>query len=77
MHTIAARFVAVISLVAALQLQAADNSWTELLKPNDFSQNWETTGNWSIKDGVAKLTPRPREKGWERWGMYLWLRSGE
>jgi hypothetical protein len=36
---------------------------------------WETTGNWTLKDGVAVLTPRPGEKGWSRWSAYLWSKE--
>lgn len=40
-----------------------------------LSQHWETTGNWSLKDGVATLTPREGEKGWSRWTAYLWSKE--
>lgn len=34
----------------------------------------ETEGNWIVKeDGSLALEPRPGEKGWERYGSYLWL----
>ncbi len=58
-----------------LHANAAEGYWTPLLEKNDFSKHWETTGNWSIKEGAATLTPRPGEKGWERWGMYLWSKA--
>jgi hypothetical protein len=46
----------------------------DLLK-DELTKNWETTGNWELKDGVATLTPRPGEKGWTRWAMYLWSKE--
>lgn len=42
---------------------------------SDLKTNWETTGNWELKDGVAVLTPREGEKGWTRWAMYLWSKE--
>jgi hypothetical protein len=47
---------------------------TDLLG-SDLKKNWDTTGNWELKDGVAVLTPRPGEKGWTRWAMYLWSKQ--
>ena len=47
---------------------------TDLLG-TDLTKNFETTGNWELKDGVATLTPRPGEKGWTRWAMYLWAKE--
>lgn len=47
---------------------------TDLLT-GELSKNWDTTGNWELKDGVAVLTPRAGEKGWTRWAMYLWSKQ--
>ena len=34
----------------------------------------KTEGNWQVqKDGSLFLDPRPGEKGWTRYGSYLWL----
>lgn len=34
---------------------------------------WETTGNWLPQDdGSVMIKPRPGEKGWTRYDMYLW-----
>jgi hypothetical protein len=41
----------------------------------ELTKNFETTGNWELKDGVATLTPRAGEKGWTRWAMYLWSKE--
>lgn len=36
-------------------------------------KGWQTEGNWMVeKDGVVVLKPRPGEKGWDRYGSYLW-----
>jgi hypothetical protein len=47
---------------------------TDLLG-SDLAKHWETTGNWSLKDGTATLTPREGEKGWSRWSAYLWSKE--
>jgi len=62
-------------LTTALLATAADADWKTLLDQNDFSKHWVTTGNWTAKDGVATLTPRPGEKGWSRWTAYLWSKE--
>ena len=51
-----------------------DTGWVDLLSAETTSldDHWHTTGNWTLKDGVATLTPRPGEKGWSRWTAYLW-----
>lgn len=58
-------------LLAGLSSAAAEARWHDLLHGNDL-HHWETTGNWSMKDGVATLNPREGERGWERWSAYLW-----
>jgi len=55
--------------------KAPAGEWVELLKGDDLNANWTTKGNWSMKDGVATLTPRPGEKDWTRWNMYLWSKK--
>jgi hypothetical protein len=52
---------------------AAD--WVNLLDSADLEKHWTTTGNWSLKDGVATLTPRPGEQGWKRFTAYLWSKK--
>jgi hypothetical protein len=49
----------------------------DLLSPKTTSldEHWTTTGNWTLKDGVATLVPREGEKGWERWTAYLWSKK--
>jgi hypothetical protein len=37
---------------------------------------WQTTGNWlPQKDGSLLIQPRPGEKGWQRYGAYLWSKK--
>jgi hypothetical protein len=51
------------------------SGWEDLVA-GDLGKNWTTKGNWSLdKDGVIALTPRPGEKGWTRWDMYLWSKK--
>jgi len=51
--------------------------WIELLSKNTKSldEHWKTTGNWTLMDGVATLTPRKGEEGWSRWTAYLWAKE--
>jgi hypothetical protein len=54
-----------------------DNGWVDLLadKTVSLDENWTTTGNWSLKNGIATLRPRKGEKGWSRWTSYLWSKK--
>lgn len=61
--------------LAAWGSAQAETPWTELLKGSDLNAHWTTTGNWSLKDGVATLTPREGESGWSRWSAYLWSKE--
>lgn len=63
------------ALAALLLLNATAPAQEELLAGSDLKANWTTTGNWSLKDGVATLTPREGEKGWSRWSAYLWTKK--
>ena len=42
-----------------------------------LADNFATKGNWSLENGVATLTPREGERGWQRYDHYLWLESEE
>lgn len=46
----------------------------DLFGGGDLGKHWKTAGNWKLDaDGVVTLEPRPGEKGWTRYDMYLWL----
>jgi hypothetical protein len=62
------------ALLASATTLAAQDGWANLLE-KDIATHWNTTGNWSFKDGVATLTPREGEKGWSRWTAYLWSKK--
>ncbi|MCA8975875.1 MAG: DUF1080 domain-containing protein [Planctomycetes bacterium] len=49
--------------------------WTEPLAAKELATHCETEGNWTLADGIARLTPRAGEKGWNRFDDYLWLRG--
>lgn len=53
------------------------SGWTHLLsaETEQLSEHWTTNGNWKLENGVATLTPRPGEKGWSRFGAYLWSKK--
>lgn len=66
--------------LACLALLALSNSPLRAaeakdLLGSDLTKHWETTGNWSLKEGTATLTPREGEKGWSRWSAYLWSKE--
>lgn len=63
-----------ILFIATTVLQAEDSS-KDGLKPllKEGLKGWSTTGNWKLNDdGVLTLKPRAGEKGWQRYGAYLW-----
>ena len=52
-----------------------DKSFTTIFDGKDLSKI-KTEGNWQIQeDGSLHLTPRPGEKGWTRYGSYIWLKE--
>lgn len=61
--------IAFLALLLAAATQAGEP--VNLITAS-LADHWTTTGNWSLKDGVATLTPREGEKGWARWSAYLW-----
>lgn len=67
---------ALVALLAspALAQDKKDNGWVDLVG-GELSKNWDTKGNWTLKDGGFTLTPRKGESGWSRWDMYLWSKK--
>src|SRR4051794_33870202 len=67
--------LALLLAVGAAGQDGKSNSG-DLLAGGDLAKNFTTTGNWKLdKDGVVSLTPRPGEKGWERYDAYLWTKK--
>jgi hypothetical protein len=68
-----------LALLLAVTLCVAgdkDTGWVNLLAGGDLTKHWTTKGNWKLdKDGVVTLTPRPGEKGWQRYDAYLWAKK--
>ena len=62
----------VIAFLSFTNVSRAEEGWVTILSGNDLTQNWTITGNWTLKDGVATLTPREGERGWSRFDAYLW-----
>jgi len=51
---------------------AGDDGFRPLFNGKNLD-GWKTEGNWKVeKDGVIGLQPRDGEKGWTRYGSYLW-----
>ncbi len=68
---IAATFICTSNLLAEEK-----GTWTDVLKSGDLTKHCHTKGNWILgKDGVVTLTPRPGERGWQRYDAYLWLKG--
>ena len=51
----------------------APGPWLEPLSAAALADHFSTAGNWSLADGVATLTPSEGQRGWQRYGHYLWL----
>jgi hypothetical protein len=77
--------VLVVLLAISSSLLAEENEkkapeepqWIDLLPADAMNVNdhWTTTGNWTVTNGVATLTPREGEEGWSRWSAYLWSKE--
>src|SRR4051794_35636787 len=67
---------ATLFFMVAMGVAYADKpGWVDLLASGDLSSHWTTTGNWKLEDGIVSLTPRPGEKGWQRYDAYLWSKK--
>ena len=51
----------------------APGPWLEPLSAAKLEDNFTTEGNWMLVDGVGTLTPSEGQRGWQRYGHYLWL----
>ena len=58
-----------------LMIRELDSGWINLYNGRDLT-GWQTTGNWlPQKEGVLLIQPRPGQKGWQRYGDYLWSKT--
>ena len=54
------------------ELRPADVGWKKLYNGKNLD-GWVTTGNWLHEpEGVLLIQPREGERGWQRYGAYLW-----
>lgn len=54
------------------EIRGKKAGWTKLYNGKDLT-GWKTTGNWlPQEDGELLIQPRDGEKGWQRYGAYLW-----
>ena len=51
----------------------APGAWVMPLAAEDLKTKCKTDGNWTLKDGVATLTPSEGQRGWQRYSHYLWM----
>jgi hypothetical protein len=70
-HLSIAAFALALIVSSIRAEEPTKDGWVDLVA-GDLSKHWTTKGNWSLKDGVITLTPRPGEKGWDRFDAYLW-----
>ena len=61
--------------LAAVMPLSADDGFTTIFDGKNMD-HLKTEGNWIIQeDGSLFLKPREGEKGWQRYGSYLWLKE--
>lgn len=65
--------LASLSSVGCQSLKNTESEWLTVVD-GDLS-NVVTEGNWVADGTMAYLEPRPGEKGWDRFGSYLWLKD--
>lgn len=66
--------VAIVGVGSALSASygAEESQFVPLFNGKDLT-GWQTEGNWVVEEGgVLALKPRPGERGWGRFGAYLW-----
>lgn len=76
-HTLAFLVVGLGASALLFSHAQQEDGWTDLLskETKSLDEHWKTTGNWTLEDGVATLTPREGETGWSRWSAYLWSKK--
>ena len=68
-------FVLASALIPGTCVLADHHEFKTIYNGKDLS-NIKTKGNWKIQeDGSLYLDPREGEKGWTRYGSYLWLKD--
>ncbi|PXA04032.1 hypothetical protein DDZ13_08280 [Coraliomargarita sinensis] len=65
--------IILIGISTILPCFAETSEW-ETVIDGDLSKV-TTEGNWSVDGKNVSLEPRPGEKGWNRFGSYLWLKE--
>ncbi|MGB0743454.1 MAG: 3-keto-disaccharide hydrolase [Opitutales bacterium] len=63
--------LALIGLTACATNEKQSEEWMTVID-GDLS-NITTEGNWKVDGTTVWLEPRPGEKGWNRFGSYIWL----
>lgn len=67
--------IALALFIGATLASADHHKFTTIFDGKDLSRI-KTEGNWKIQeDGSLFLEPREGEKGWTRYGSYLWLKE--
>lgn len=67
---------ALATLLAIAPVASADHHELVTIFDGKDLSKLKTEGNWKIQeDGSLFLDPRPGEKGWTRYGSYLWLKD--
>ncbi len=68
--------LALCPFLATATLSVADHHKLATIFDGKDMSKLKTKGNWKIQeDGSLYLDPRPGEKGWTRYGSYLWLKD--
>ncbi len=58
------------------EIPTKDKKWVSLFNGKDLKSWQKTSGNWLIeKGGVLKIQPRKGEKGWQRYGDYIYTKK--
>ncbi len=69
-------FAVVLTGFSAQSINAQDKSGFVKLFNGKNLKGFKTEGNWMVeKGGILTLMPRPGEKGWQRYGSYLWTKK--
>ncbi len=57
------------------EIREKEAGWRKLYNGKNLD-GWTTTGNWIPQEnGELLIQPRPGEKGWQRYGAYLWSKE--
>ncbi len=60
--------------ISIREIRSTAAGWSKLYNGKNLD-DWTTKGNWLVEGEVLKIQPREGERGWKRFGHYIWTKK--